>query len=117
ARLVSVFLVINFVLYFNILACAKGLKGSVLTNSSRGIQHAWHFWYALVLVLKFHAVTSVLRASPLNWALCFYWSALHSVSYGSIVHMLLIGTNESLIKRSLTGCQVQSASHQGKLSR
>ncbi|WP_373273495.1 hypothetical protein, partial [Vibrio parahaemolyticus] len=68
-RLVSVFLVINFVLYFNILVCAKGFKGSVLTNSSRGIQHAWHFWYALVFVLKCHAVTSVLRASPLNWAL------------------------------------------------
>ncbi|EHH2452913.1 DUF3265 domain-containing protein [Vibrio parahaemolyticus] len=33
-------------LYFNILACAKGLKGSVLTNSSSGIQHAWHFWHA-----------------------------------------------------------------------
>ncbi|HBC3506553.1 DUF3265 domain-containing protein [Vibrio parahaemolyticus] len=46
ARLVSVFLVINIVLYFNILAYAKGLKGSVLTNSSSGIQHAWHFWYA-----------------------------------------------------------------------
>ncbi|TOO92463.1 DUF3265 domain-containing protein, partial [Vibrio parahaemolyticus] len=28
-------------LYFNMLACAKGFKGSVLTNSSRGIQHAW----------------------------------------------------------------------------
>ncbi len=70
ARLVSVFLVINIVIYFNILACAKGLKGSVLTNSSRGIQHAWHFCYAVVLVLKCHVVTSVLRASPLNWALC-----------------------------------------------
>ncbi|EGQ7683623.1 DUF3265 domain-containing protein [Vibrio parahaemolyticus] len=22
--------------------------GFGLTNSSRGIQHAWHFWYALV---------------------------------------------------------------------
>ncbi|MFW0972935.1 hypothetical protein ACEWAL_22970, partial [Vibrio parahaemolyticus] len=39
------------------------------TNSSRGIQHAWHFWYALALVLNCHAGTSVLRASPLNWAL------------------------------------------------
>ncbi|MDS1873086.1 DUF3265 domain-containing protein [Vibrio vulnificus] len=27
------------------MAYAKGLKGSVLTNSSSGIQHAWHFWY------------------------------------------------------------------------
>ncbi|HCG8254125.1 TPA: DUF3265 domain-containing protein [Vibrio parahaemolyticus] len=33
-------------LYFSILACAKGFKGSVLTNSSSGIQHAWHFCYA-----------------------------------------------------------------------
>ncbi|EJG0635926.1 DUF3265 domain-containing protein [Vibrio parahaemolyticus] len=23
-----------------------------LTNCSRGIQHAWHFYYALVLVVK-----------------------------------------------------------------
>ncbi len=56
-------------LYFNALECAKGFKGSVLTNSSSGIQHAWHFWYAVVSVLKCHAVTLVLRASPLNWAL------------------------------------------------
>ncbi|MGL0823283.1 hypothetical protein, partial [Vibrio vulnificus] len=28
------------------------------------------FLVALVSVLKFYAVTSVLRASPLNWALC-----------------------------------------------
>ncbi|MCF9331615.1 DUF3265 domain-containing protein [Vibrio parahaemolyticus] len=34
------------------MACAKGLKGSVLTNSSSGIQHAWHFHYAFVLVIK-----------------------------------------------------------------
>ncbi|EGU0168929.1 DUF3265 domain-containing protein [Vibrio parahaemolyticus] len=27
-----------------------------ITNSSRGIQHAWHFWYALVFVLKCYAV-------------------------------------------------------------
>ncbi len=40
-----------------------------LTSSSSGIQHAWHFGYALVSVLKCNAVTSVLRASPLNWAL------------------------------------------------
>nr|WP_256897440.1 DUF3265 domain-containing protein [Vibrio parahaemolyticus] len=34
------------------MACSKGLKDSVLTNSSSGIQHAWHFWYALGLVIK-----------------------------------------------------------------
>ncbi|HCG5908477.1 TPA: DUF3265 domain-containing protein, partial [Vibrio parahaemolyticus] len=27
------------------MAHAKSLKGSVLTNSSSGIQHAWHFCY------------------------------------------------------------------------
>ncbi|TOD54471.1 DUF3265 domain-containing protein [Vibrio parahaemolyticus] len=35
----------------------------VITNCSRVIRHAWHFWFALVLVVK------VLRASHLNWAL------------------------------------------------
>ncbi|EJG0647062.1 DUF3265 domain-containing protein [Vibrio parahaemolyticus] len=40
------------VLYFNILACTKGLKGSVLTNCSSGIQHAWHFWYAVVFSVE-----------------------------------------------------------------
>ncbi|HCE2452761.1 TPA: DUF3265 domain-containing protein [Vibrio parahaemolyticus] len=34
------------------LACAKGFKGSVLTNNSRGIRNAWHFCYASVLVIK-----------------------------------------------------------------
>ncbi len=63
------FLTTSFVLYFSILACAKGFRGSVLTNSSRGIQHAWHFCYAWILVLKCNAVAWSLRASPLNWAL------------------------------------------------
>ncbi|EGR0502985.1 DUF3265 domain-containing protein [Vibrio cholerae] len=39
-------------LYFNILACTIGLNGSVLTNNSRGIRNAWHFYYALILVIK-----------------------------------------------------------------
>ncbi len=67
-------------LYFNTLACDKGFKGSVLTNSSSGIQHAWHFWYALVFVLKCHAVALVLRASPLNWALALGWHQRLKVS-------------------------------------
>ncbi|HIF5544320.1 TPA: hypothetical protein ACX3A9_004565 [Vibrio parahaemolyticus] len=41
-----------------------------LTSSSSGIQHAWHFWYALISVLKCHAAAWSMRASPLNWALC-----------------------------------------------
>ncbi len=41
-----------------------------LTNCSRGIRNAWHFCYALVLVIKVVAVASVLRCSPLNKALC-----------------------------------------------
>ncbi|HCE4714177.1 TPA: DUF3265 domain-containing protein [Vibrio parahaemolyticus] len=39
-------------LYFNVLVCAKGLKGSVLTNNSRGIRNAWHFFYALIFGIK-----------------------------------------------------------------
>ncbi len=42
----------NFLLYFNVLACTIGLNGSVLTNNSRGIRNAWHFYYALILVIK-----------------------------------------------------------------
>ncbi len=33
------------------------------------IRHAWHFYYALVLVVKGYAEASVLRASHLNRAL------------------------------------------------
>ncbi|MVT24697.1 DUF3265 domain-containing protein [Vibrio vulnificus] len=28
------------------------LNPSVLTNNSRGIRNAWHFYYALILVIK-----------------------------------------------------------------
>ncbi len=42
----------SFVLYFNIFVCAKGLKGSALTNCSRGIHNAWHLYYALNLGIK-----------------------------------------------------------------
>ncbi|NMU19582.1 DUF3265 domain-containing protein [Vibrio parahaemolyticus] len=35
-------------LYFNTLEYSKSFKGSVLTNNSSVIQHAWHFWYAVV---------------------------------------------------------------------
>nr|WP_274019029.1 DUF3265 domain-containing protein [Vibrio parahaemolyticus] len=34
------------------MAYTQGFKGSVLTNNSRGIRNAWHFYYALVLVIK-----------------------------------------------------------------
>ncbi|AEX22414.1 TPA: DUF3265 domain-containing protein [Vibrio parahaemolyticus] len=34
------------------MARAKGFRGSVLTNNSRGIRNAWHFCYASVLVIK-----------------------------------------------------------------
>ncbi|MBE4489914.1 DUF3265 domain-containing protein [Vibrio parahaemolyticus] len=33
------------------------------------IRHAWHFYYALVLVIKVLCGSIVLRASHLNWAL------------------------------------------------
>ncbi|WP_345790267.1 hypothetical protein [Motilimonas cestriensis] len=39
------------------------------TNCSRGIRNAWHFYYALNLVIKVVAATSVLRCSPLGSAL------------------------------------------------
>ncbi|NOI12223.1 DUF3265 domain-containing protein [Vibrio alginolyticus] len=39
-------------LCFNALVCFKGFKSSVLTNNSRGIRNAWHFYYALILVIK-----------------------------------------------------------------
>ncbi|MCR9936476.1 DUF3265 domain-containing protein [Vibrio antiquarius] len=29
-----------------------GNVSTVITNCSRGIQHAWHYWYALILVVK-----------------------------------------------------------------
>nr|WP_217916636.1 DUF3265 domain-containing protein [Vibrio diabolicus] len=34
------------------MACFTGFKGSVLTNNLRGIRNAWHFYYALTLVIK-----------------------------------------------------------------
>ncbi|MCQ9057986.1 DUF3265 domain-containing protein [Vibrio parahaemolyticus] len=34
------------------MACAKGFKSSVLINNLRGIRNAWHFYYALILVIK-----------------------------------------------------------------
>ncbi|MBM5055149.1 DUF3265 domain-containing protein [Vibrio parahaemolyticus] len=37
------------------------------------IRHAWHFWYALVLVVKVVCGSTVLHASHLNWALCIFW--------------------------------------------
>ncbi len=50
--LASAFQTRSLVLSFNILECAKGFRGSVLTNNSRGIRNAWHFYYALILVIK-----------------------------------------------------------------
>ncbi len=41
-----------------------------ITNCSRVIRHAWHFYYALVLVVRWHAEALVLLASHLNKALC-----------------------------------------------
>ncbi|EHY9871130.1 DUF3265 domain-containing protein [Vibrio vulnificus] len=34
------------------MVCFKGFRGSVLTNNSRGIRNAWHFYYALILGIK-----------------------------------------------------------------
>ncbi|TOE71167.1 DUF3265 domain-containing protein [Vibrio parahaemolyticus] len=38
-------------LYFSILACARGFKGSVLTSCLRGNHNAWHFQFALSSVV------------------------------------------------------------------
>ncbi|ENK1947580.1 DUF3265 domain-containing protein [Vibrio cholerae] len=43
--------------------------GHRLTKCSRGIRNAWHFYHALIFVIKVVAATSVLRRSPLNMAL------------------------------------------------
>ncbi|OQU11025.1 hypothetical protein EN01_023515 [Vibrio parahaemolyticus] len=40
-----------------------------LTNNLRVIRHAWHFYHALILVIKVVVSAAVLRASHLNWAL------------------------------------------------
>ncbi len=48
------------------------LGASRLTNCSRGIRNAWHFHYALVLVVKVVAGAWVLRCSPLNCALALF---------------------------------------------
>ncbi|EGQ9303488.1 DUF3265 domain-containing protein [Vibrio vulnificus] len=40
-----------------------------LTNALRRIRNAWHFYHALILVIKVVAATSVLRRSPLKRAL------------------------------------------------
>ncbi|MBS9862356.1 DUF3265 domain-containing protein [Vibrio alginolyticus] len=40
-----------------------------MTNCSRGIRNAWHFYYALVLVIRVVCGSIVLCASHLNWAL------------------------------------------------
>ncbi|HAS6391786.1 TPA: DUF3265 domain-containing protein, partial [Vibrio vulnificus] len=50
-----------------------------LTNNLRVIRHAWHFYYALVLVIKVVCGSTVLRASHLNWALCAKnWIHIHA---------------------------------------
>ncbi|EJL3949233.1 DUF3265 domain-containing protein [Vibrio parahaemolyticus] len=41
-----------------------------LTNASRRIRNAWHFYYALTLVIKVECRSTVLRCSPLKRALC-----------------------------------------------
>ncbi|HAS6444371.1 TPA: DUF3265 domain-containing protein [Vibrio parahaemolyticus] len=42
----------------------------VLTNALRRIRNAWHFYYALILVIKVVCGNVALRCSPLKRALC-----------------------------------------------
>ncbi|PNH95954.1 hypothetical protein C1N32_13690 [Vibrio diazotrophicus] len=48
-----------------------------LTNALRRIRNAWHFYHALILVIKVVCIYIVLRCSPLKRALAHYrklWS-------------------------------------------
>ncbi|EMY6776888.1 DUF3265 domain-containing protein [Vibrio alginolyticus] len=45
------------------------LGTSRLTNCSRGIRNAWHFYYALNLVIKVACSGLGIRCSPLSRAL------------------------------------------------
>ncbi|MDF5290737.1 DUF3265 domain-containing protein [Vibrio parahaemolyticus] len=47
------------------------VASSHLTNASRRIRNAWHFYYALILVIKVVCGSIVLRCSPLKRALAF----------------------------------------------
>ncbi|MDN2654765.1 DUF3265 domain-containing protein [Vibrio parahaemolyticus] len=40
-----------------------------MTNASRRIRNAWHFYHALILVIKVVCGSTVLRCSPLKRAL------------------------------------------------
>ncbi|HCE2594486.1 DUF3265 domain-containing protein, partial [Vibrio parahaemolyticus] len=48
------------------MAQSKRFRYSVLTNNLRVIRHAWHFYNALILVVKVVCGSIVLRASHLN---------------------------------------------------
>ncbi|ELB2889499.1 DUF3265 domain-containing protein [Vibrio parahaemolyticus] len=47
------------------------------------IRHAWHFYYALVLVIKVVCGSIVLCASHLNWALGFSAGNIEFEDFGS----------------------------------
>nr|WP_238115997.1 DUF3265 domain-containing protein [Vibrio cincinnatiensis] len=42
-----------------------------ITNALRRIRNAWHFYCALILVIKVACGNIALRCSPLKRALCF----------------------------------------------
>ncbi|MCJ0806802.1 DUF3265 domain-containing protein [Vibrio vulnificus] len=44
-------------------------NSEALTNALRRIRNAWHFYYALILVIKVVCGNTVLRCSPLKRAL------------------------------------------------
>ncbi|EGQ8019996.1 DUF3265 domain-containing protein [Vibrio sp. B511a] len=43
-----------------------------ITNALRRIRNAWHFYYALISVIKVVCGNIVLRCSPLKRALCAF---------------------------------------------
>ncbi|EIC5077159.1 DUF3265 domain-containing protein [Vibrio parahaemolyticus] len=44
-----------------------------MTNASRRIRNAWHFYHASILVIKVVCGSTVLRCSPLKRALVLDW--------------------------------------------
>ena len=52
------------------------------TKPLRWIWHAWHFYNALVLVIRLYAEALALRASQLNWEVCAYEENLYGSGRG-----------------------------------
>ncbi|HCM1038978.1 TPA: DUF3265 domain-containing protein [Vibrio parahaemolyticus] len=57
-----------------------------ITNALRRIRNAWHFYYALISVIKVVCGNIVLRCSPLKRALCEWrYNAIISFNFSLVV--------------------------------